>query len=213
VCQAATTCVAGQEEVNKLTATSDRSCRVCPAGKTDADSNPSTACMACGAGHFVPEGSTSSCESLQCALGSTDVDSNPATSCVECDGTSEYSSAAGRAGACAAMTVCQAGEEMTLEGTASSNRECQACSAGSFSPSGGPCLEWSTCAEHEQELRAPSATEDRTCECQVWLQLQRAWMHPDCWIRRRHGSTKRAASAAHACQGIILLKLLRIGNP
>jgi hypothetical protein len=166
LCQNAS--VAGQEVVNPLTATSDRSCQACPAGKTDADNNPATACVACGAGHYVPQGSTESCTSLQCAAGYTDTDSDPTTACVECDGTTEYTSSAGQAGACATMTLCNAGEEMTMEGTTSSNRVCQPCAAGLFSPDGRPCVEWTECVENEQELTVPSASQDRSCECQVW---------------------------------------------
>ena len=134
LCQAATKCVAGQEEVNPLTTTSDRSCRVCPAGKTDADSNPSTPCVACGAGHYVPEDSTGSCDTLKCAAGSSDADSDSTTACVECDGVTEYTNAAGSAGACAAMTDCNAGEEVVSAGSSSTDRTCRACvDAVSFS--------------------------------------------------------------------------------
>ena len=133
LCQDATQCVAGQEGVNTLTATSDRSCRVCPAGKTDADSNPATACVTCGPGHHVIEGSTGSCDSLKCAVGYTDADSDATTACVQCDGATEYASSAGQAGACTAMTVCQAGEEVGIEGSSSKNRICQTCPVASYS--------------------------------------------------------------------------------
>jgi len=132
-CAAATQCVAGQEEVNRLTATSDRSCRACPAGKTDADSNPSTPCVACGAGHYVPQGSTGSCQSLQCAAGFTDADSDSTTACVQCNGITTYNPAPGRAGDCLAMTVCSAGQEVTTTGSSTANRGCQACTSGAYS--------------------------------------------------------------------------------
>ena len=127
LCQAATACVAGQEEVNALTATSDRSCRVCPAGKTDADSNPSTPCVACGAGHYVPEGSTGICDNHQCFAGLTDADSNTVTVCVECDGSTEYTDAPGQAGACTTMTVCTAGQSILLDGSTTNDRSCRGC--------------------------------------------------------------------------------------
>jgi hypothetical protein len=114
LCQSATQCVAGQEVVNPLTATSDRSCQACPAGKTDADNNPATACVSCGAGHYVPQGSTGSCTSLQCAAGYTDADSDSTTACVECDGTTEYTTSAGHFRACTRMTDCNAGEQAKI---------------------------------------------------------------------------------------------------
>ena len=143
LCQDATQCVAGQEEVNKLTATSDRSCQTCPAGKTDADSNPSTPCVACGAGHYVPQGSTGSCQSLQCAAGFTDADSDSTTACVQCNGITTYNPAPARAGDCLAMTVCSAGQEVTTTGSSTANRGCQACTSGAYSitsNSVGGCL-------------------------------------------------------------------------
>jgi hypothetical protein len=127
LCQSATQCVAGQEVVNPLTATSDRSCQACPAGKTDADNNPATACVSCGAGHYVPQGSTGSCASLECAAGYTDADSDSTTACVECDGTTDYTSSAGQAGACTTMTVCNAGEEVVTDGSSNADRTCQPC--------------------------------------------------------------------------------------
>ena len=132
-CAAATACVAGQEEVNPLTTTSDRSCRVCPAGKTDADSNPSTPCVACGAGHYAPQGSTGSCDSLKCAAGSSDADSDSTTACVECNGITTYNPTPGRAGNCLAMEVCEAGEEVTDTGSTTINRGCQPCVSGAYS--------------------------------------------------------------------------------
>jgi hypothetical protein len=132
-CRAATQCVAGQEVVNPLTATSDRSCQACPAGKTDADNNPATACVSCGAGHYVPQGSTGSCASLQCAAGYTDADSDATTACVECNGIDKYSPTPGRSGECLDMEVCEAGEEVTTTGSTTVNRGCQACSDGSYS--------------------------------------------------------------------------------
>jgi hypothetical protein len=166
-CQNATQCVVGQEVVNLLTATSDRSCQACPAGKTDADNNSATACVSCGAGHYVLQGSIGSCTSLECAAGYTDADSDATTACEACDGTTEYTSSAGQAGACTTMRVCNAGEEMALEGTSTSDRVCQPCTAGSFSSDGQPCVEWTECIEYEQELTVPSASQDRSCECQV----------------------------------------------
>ena len=133
LCQDATQCVAGQEEVNTLTATSDRSCQLCPAGMTDADSNPATECVACGAGHFVPEGSTGSCDDLKCIAGYTDADSDPATPCVACDGTSEYTSTAGHVGACNAMKACRAGEEVAADGSISKDRVCRVCAPSWYS--------------------------------------------------------------------------------
>ena len=127
LCQDATQCVAGQEEVNKLTATSDRSCQTCPAGKTDADSNPSTPCVACGAGHYVPAGSVGACGTLACPVGFTDADSDATTTCVECDGTTEYTSSVGQAGACTTMTVCNAGQEVVTDGSTGADRTCQPC--------------------------------------------------------------------------------------
>ena len=128
--------MAGQEEVNTLTATSDRSCQLCPAGMTDADSNPATECMACGAGHFVPEGSTGSCNDLKCTAGYTDADSDPATPCAACDGTTEYAGSDGMVGACTKMTTCIAGEEILTDGSIFTNRVCQACTeAVTFSSS------------------------------------------------------------------------------
>ena len=132
-CRVATKCVAGQEEASQLTATLDRSCRACPAGKTDADSNPTTPCVSCGAGHFVPQGSRGSCTSLRCGAGFTDGDSDATTACVACDGTTAYSPTPGRSGDCLAMKVCAAGQEVAVVGTSIRDRVCQDCASGAYS--------------------------------------------------------------------------------
>ena len=106
---------------------------------TDHDLDPSTPCISCGAGHYVQEGSQGTCTSLQCPAGFVDADSDPTTACVECDGRSAYTDVGGLSRACLNMTVCGAGEEVVLQGTAIRNRECQACANGQFSLQGEAC--------------------------------------------------------------------------
>jgi hypothetical protein len=140
-CQPLTVCQVGQEVVDQPTATTDRSCRACPAGMTDDDLDPSTPCISCGAGHYVQEGSQGTCASMQCPAGFVDADSDPTTSCIECDGRSGYTDVGGLSQACLNMTRCGAGEEISLQGTSTRNRECQSCTTGQYSLQGEPCAD------------------------------------------------------------------------
>lgn len=115
--------------VNGTTTTTTSSAAVlsvtCPAGKTDDDANPMTACLACGAGHFVPQSSTGACSIYECAAGHADLDSDAATACGTC------SAGTFSAAAASSCTSCSPG---TFSGSAAGS--CSNCGAGTFAPTG-----------------------------------------------------------------------------
>jgi hypothetical protein len=56
---------------------------ICPMGYTDHDSNPSTECVRCGAGHAIPfEGASGDCYDYACEPGKFDHDQNAVSPCV-----------------------------------------------------------------------------------------------------------------------------------
>eukprot|EP00045_Choanoeca_perplexa_P017287 m.248230 g.248230 ORF g.248230 m.248230 type:complete len:1914 (+) comp17499_c0_seq1:194-5935(+) len=163
-CEPLTKCQVGQEVLDLPTATTDRSCRACPAGKTDDDLDASTPCITCGSGHYVQEGSQGSCNSLQCPAGFVDADSDPTTACAECDGRTSYTDVGGMSGTCLNMTECGAGEEVSVQGTATNNRECQACEPGQYSELGEPCVACTpSCKVDEYIFAACTLSADLDC--------------------------------------------------
>lgn len=81
-----------------------------------------------------------------CAVGSWDADSDVGTACV-------------------AWTACGAGERITADGTATSDRTCAACAAGTFSttPNTAACADWSDCAGGQYVTTAGAANANRVC--------------------------------------------------
>ncbi len=165
-CVAWTTCPAGSFVTTKGSATSDQTCAPCAPGTYTTDANqskcvtaadcppgtvqtaPATAtaaavCKACAAGEYCAGGDV---PPSACGGGTWDHDADPSTACVD-------------------RTVCAAGSAVTSEGNATTDRECAACAAGSFSATenAASCTPWTTCAAGTYVSSAGSATADRTC--------------------------------------------------
>jgi len=164
-------CASGTYVANLPSSRSDRQCVACAAGSYTSAENqsvcltadecpagtvetaPATAssaavCTACNKGQYCQGGSM---PARACASGTWDHDANPAT-------------------ACTAWTDCAAGTFVSSPGTATSDRECTACTQavvneGTFSASinSAACTTWSTCALGSYVMTPPSPTSDRKC--------------------------------------------------
>ncbi|HKO46287.1 MAG TPA: hypothetical protein VJV79_01105, partial [Polyangiaceae bacterium] len=73
--------------------------------------------------------------------------------------------AAGQDRTCVPLSVCGAGTYVSGAATATTNRMCAPCAAGTFSsqPNVSMCKAWKTCATDETESVAPDLTSDRVC--------------------------------------------------
>jgi hypothetical protein len=165
-CTGWSTCPPGTFVSNSPTEKSDRVCVPCGAGTMTTGTNqsmctrsnecapgteqtaPGTAtsapkCTDCQPGGYCPGGSL---PMEPCAYGKWDDDRDPATACV-------------------AWTVCGAGTYVKSDGSSTADRECQPCSAGSFTSAENSvsCQEWTTCLPGTFVANIPSATSDRRC--------------------------------------------------
>ncbi len=126
-CVAKFTCSVGMQIDSPGSATADRTCTPCTAGKFSSGTNAvsctdcsagtysgapgAASCSACTAGTYAPAGSSTCTE---CLSESWDHDSNPATACAE-------------------RAACAAGTRVDNPGSATVNRTCADCSAGTYS--------------------------------------------------------------------------------
>ena len=85
-----------------------------------------------------------------------------ALSCSDEDG---FDDDADPATPCETWTVCVAGEQVTAEPSATSDRACAACEAEHFSTeeNAATCSEWQACAAGSAPTQVASATQDRAC--------------------------------------------------
>eukprot|EP00727_Mastigamoeba_balamuthi_P013704 m51a1_g8957 putative serine threonine kinase (2606) ;mRNA; f:1042935-1051690 len=106
----------------------------CPAGTTDLDSDTSTACVQCSAGHYMPSASVGACH--ECPFGWTDDDSDASTPCVEC-GPGHYFTTIGVNGSCD-LFACHVGMQDSDDDVAT---PCVSCGPAHYSPMGahGAC--------------------------------------------------------------------------
>eukprot|EP00048_Salpingoeca_helianthica_P004255 m.75178 g.75178 ORF g.75178 m.75178 type:complete len:2506 (-) comp13123_c5_seq3:28-7545(-) len=164
-CQPISSCQPGQSIVAVATITSDTQCAQCVAGSFDASGNGTApVCQSCPSGSYVAAGTTGPC--AQCRPGTADLDSSPATPCESCpDGS--FQAQAGRT-ACQLAGPCSNGTGMSIAPTATSDRVCSACAAGSYySAAVSAQLCASACAGESIEFSAPTLTSDRVCSFPV----------------------------------------------
>ncbi|EGD76642.1 hypothetical protein PTSG_07753 [Salpingoeca rosetta] len=152
-CEPIEECERGQEEVSAPTRSSDRVRRDCPAGTIDSDSDGSTGCQLCPAGHYTEAGSHGSCSSFTCRAGTHHHhDSDPTTTCMD-------------------VTECASGhEEVQAMTLLISDRVCDECTEGTHkavSGQGVPCLPVTTCDAGEEETAEPTPTSDRPVDGQA----------------------------------------------
>ena len=97
-----------------------------------------------------------------CPAGTFSADGTGATACAPC-AAGTWSTAG--ATFCVAWSECGLGGRVASEGTASSDRTCTACEAGSYSTStnASSCTAWSECAPGERVVSAGTTSSDRTC--------------------------------------------------
>jgi hypothetical protein len=111
----------------------------CPAGTAGAAPN----CTPCAAGSYCAGGAS---PSEACAAGTWDDDANPATVCVT-------------------WSTCVAGQHVSVDGTATTDRACTSCTSGSFSatPNAATCTLWTSCTAGNYVSTNGSVTADRQC--------------------------------------------------
>jgi hypothetical protein len=139
-------CSVGSFSVEGSTAASD--CVNCPAGKSDEDQDPATACTDCPTGYYsetvgstectpfsgdctagsisatAVTGATAAC--VSCPVGKSDAGSDPATVCANCE-PGKYSDVAGAI----ACIACPAGSFSEVEGSSAAS-DCVNCAAGTI---------------------------------------------------------------------------------
>ncbi len=165
-CTAWKNCEAGSYVANTPSGIEDRACRPCEGGTTSTSANqsmclapgscqagtnqttPATGtaapvCRTCTRGEFCAGGTA---QAVPCDAASWDHDSNPVT-------------------ACAPRITCNAGQYVSNAGSATANRECSACPAGTFSNQANAvrCMESTVCASGYAEVSRPSSTANRSC--------------------------------------------------
>jgi hypothetical protein len=158
-CVAWRSCDPGSYVSTAGTGTADRQCTTCPAGTNTTSANQSSCvptgacpagttgtapnCTPCAAGQYCAGGAS---PSEACASGSWDDDANHET-------------------VCAPWSACAAGQHVSVDGTATSDRACTSCTSGSFSatPNAATCTVWTSCAVGDYVSTNGSATADRQC--------------------------------------------------
>ncbi|EDQ86706.1 uncharacterized protein MONBRDRAFT_10710 [Monosiga brevicollis MX1] len=165
VCRTLSICRPGTVMAFPGNKTSDRRCVSCPAGTSDEDADPLTACSLCAPGTYARAGTISDCN--MCMPGSSDDDYDPATPCAACPpGT--YSNAQYHVGACLTLTPCGVGQQEILAPDAARTRDrlCASCPAGTFKSSPNQnvsCQTWTTCTAGEEPQNVPTARTNRQC--------------------------------------------------
>ncbi|RYE73772.1 MAG: hypothetical protein EOO74_12550, partial [Myxococcales bacterium] len=118
----------------------------CAAGTVQTKAGTATSapvCASCEVGTHCAGGSA---PKEPCASGTWDHDNKSATACVE-------------------WSDCVAGESVTADGTATTNRTCAQCASGTFSTTANAasCVAWSDCVAGESVTANGTATANRTC--------------------------------------------------
>lgn len=194
VCSKAAECEATEYEASPPSASSDRVCSpltVCPAGtfvSTKPGAQMDRVCHACDAGKFSSELNAAACTTWStCGAGESESVPPSVTSdrvCSKC-GTGKYE----KAGQCVALTACTAnqyestpatatsdrvckavqscapGSRQTAAPTSTTDRQCAACSAGTFSTqtNASTCKSWTPCGSNQKQTAAGTATSDIVC--------------------------------------------------
>jgi hypothetical protein len=165
-CAVWTVCKGGEYVDRAGSSALDQVCATCPTGTYSRANNSSTCvphgacapgseqtaeatsteaavCVACGAGNYCAGGTTSR---RVCSGYTWDHDGNPASACV-------------------AKTTCQAGQAVSADGGAATDRACTACTTGTHSTgvNASACVPWTSCQPGEKVTNGGTATADRTC--------------------------------------------------
>eukprot|EP00049_Salpingoeca_infusionum_P003664 m.69450 g.69450 ORF g.69450 m.69450 type:complete len:1903 (+) comp12223_c1_seq3:227-5935(+) len=173
VCAAYTSCTSGSFEISPPTMTADRKCvgfSTCNAGTYVAVEGTATSdrlCSPCWAGKFTSSPNQVTCTSQATCSTGTFV-SNPGTSttntqCTACS-TGTYTSTTNQL-SCMAWTDCRGGFFVSAAGSDVSDRTCSPCETGKFSSTvnAGGCMSWHHCSFGYYALQSGTATSDRVC--------------------------------------------------
>jgi len=167
-CGVWTTCVAGEYISEAGSALNDQACAPCASGTYTSGPNQ-TLCVdvgSCAPGtvQTAPATMTSPAVCGDCAAG--EYCAGAETAAVDCDdGDGTWDHDADPATACVAQTHCIAGERVTGDGSATTDRACEVCAIEEFSntPDAELCAAWSTCDAGMYVSNTPSGAVDRVC--------------------------------------------------
>jgi hypothetical protein len=161
-----TSCAPGTFVASSGTATQDRTCEPCAPGTFSAQPNQS-ACVnegECSAGSFLVNVPTPT-EPAVCALCQAGSFCAGGAAPVEACPPGTWDNDQNPASACVPLTACLPGERIASAGSATSDRKCVACTAGTFSVVANAlaCAPWTACEPGSFVSASGSSTTDRTC--------------------------------------------------
>ncbi len=169
-CAPWTACVAGESVTTEGSASSDRVCTPCPEGAYSVAVNQPECVVsepcAPGSVEVVAPTPTSPRACEACAAGTYCAGGDAAVAaCAQAPWDNAWDDDASAATACVAMTDCVPGEAVAVAGSATSDRVCAACAAGTFSAelNATSCVAHSVCSAGSSVETAPSERNDRTC--------------------------------------------------
>ncbi len=159
-------CAPGQHVSSMPTTSNDRVCQVCPSATYTSQANqalclPQNACAA-GTEQTAPATATRDAVCVACPAGTHCAGGAAPKQACAGDNWDDDGSAATP---CVAKTTCGPGFYVTGTGTATTDRTCSPCAAGTFSAgnNAGTCSPWSTCPVGSSITSGASATADRAC--------------------------------------------------
>jgi MYXO-CTERM domain-containing protein len=158
----ATACAGGTGDCQACSiaagAAADGTCGTVAEATTCSDGNSCTAADSCSAGTCVAGGDP-------CFSGTACTPSGGSFTCGACP-SGTFSDDGTGSTACVAWTSCAAGEFVSSAGSPTSDRECDACAAGTFSTTtnASACSSWTSCDAGTFVATAGSATSDRACD-------------------------------------------------
>jgi hypothetical protein len=170
VCSPLTACGAGTFVSSQPAEAADRVCSPCPngtfSGIVNAEACTPWAVCVTGESESVPPSPTSNRICSSCGAGK--YESNGSCVALTVCSSKQYESTPPTSGSdrtCETLTACQPGSKQTGAPTATTDRQCAACSSGTFSTQVNvtDCSIWSKCKVTEYESQSPNAQRDRSC--------------------------------------------------
>lgn len=149
-CMNVTQCLAGSQQSQSPTSSSDRICLLCPQGQFT--NGPEQTChnlTQCSPGSYISVNGTLSSDNM----------------CSTCDATMGFYQNLPGQYACNILTNCYAGQAQKTAPTSSSDRLCANCLSGTFTtePNALMCTQWTICGPGYTLLRPGSSTTDNYC--------------------------------------------------
>jgi len=170
-------CDAGQYKFNDAWSAQGVACATaaCPKGQGikanfDTTKNSTANCEVCQAGEYSDSTTTGQCDNVLIGKQGVDVNGDyAATGAVAAQDCAAGTFRDASRTKCTDFTDCVPGERVKLAGTASADRECEACGAGKFTNANNQatCTDHKVCVAGEKVKSQPSASTDRGCEACV----------------------------------------------